>query len=306
MAAYLFSHFAGEKSDGEQVYFAVSRDGLHWQDLNDGHPVLCSTLGTCGVRDPFLVRHPISRKIYLIATDLCIGAKADWGAAQTSGSRDILVWETEDIVHWSQERTCMVGLSNAGCVWAPEALYDQSKNAFFMFFSSNVKNDGDERAKHRIYAAYTRDFRHFSKTFLYMEKKCDIIDTTIWVDKGLFYRISKDEDSKRLILESSDALLGEYTEIDSPQLQSLEGVEGPEMYLLPDGRTWCLIVDQFMLGKGYMPMVSRDLSAGTFQILDPRQYNLGKSFKRHGGVLPITEDEYDRLVYTYGRGTYQK
>ena len=35
VAAYLFSHFAGEKSDGEQVYFAVSRDGLHWQDLDD-------------------------------------------------------------------------------------------------------------------------------------------------------------------------------------------------------------------------------------------------------------------------------
>ena len=33
---YLFVHFTGESPEGEQVYFALSRDGLHWQDLNDG------------------------------------------------------------------------------------------------------------------------------------------------------------------------------------------------------------------------------------------------------------------------------
>ena len=51
MAGYLFSHFIGEEKDGEQIYFAVSRDGLHWKDLNAGMPVLYSHIGTCGVRD---------------------------------------------------------------------------------------------------------------------------------------------------------------------------------------------------------------------------------------------------------------
>ena len=30
---YLFVYFTGESEDGEQIYFAVSSDGLHWNDL---------------------------------------------------------------------------------------------------------------------------------------------------------------------------------------------------------------------------------------------------------------------------------
>lgn len=39
---YLFVHFTGEEKLGEQIYFALSRDGLHWMDLNEGKPVLVS------------------------------------------------------------------------------------------------------------------------------------------------------------------------------------------------------------------------------------------------------------------------
>ena len=74
MAGYLFVHFTGEDRDGEQVYFSVSRDGLHWRDLNQGKPVLCSKIGMRGVRDPFPVRDPESGRIYLIATDMRIEA----------------------------------------------------------------------------------------------------------------------------------------------------------------------------------------------------------------------------------------
>lgn len=33
---FLFTHFTSGRPDGEQVYFPVSRDGLHWRDLNGG------------------------------------------------------------------------------------------------------------------------------------------------------------------------------------------------------------------------------------------------------------------------------
>ena len=43
---YFFAYFAGEGySDGEQIYFASSQDGLNWDDLNNNEPVLTSTLG---------------------------------------------------------------------------------------------------------------------------------------------------------------------------------------------------------------------------------------------------------------------
>lgn len=299
MAAYLFAHFIGEGPDGEQVYFSVSRDGLHWRDLNGGQPVLRSALGTCGVRDPFLVRSPENGKIYLIATDLCIGKNPDWTAAQTSGSRDLIVWETEDLVHWSRERTCTVGVPGAGCVWAPEAVYDREKETFFVFFASKVRLPGEAKGKQRIYAVYTEDFKSFSEPLLYIEKECDVIDTTILECGGRYFRISKDETSKRLILEMSETLLGEYVWIASPALETMTGVEGPEGYLLPDGQTWCLIADHFEEAAGYRPMVTSSLASGDFRILGPEEYDMGRSLKRHGGVLSITEAEYERLASHY-------
>ena len=54
--AYLFTHFIGEQPQGEQIYFSLSKDGLHWKDIHDGKPVICSEVGECGLRDPFLIR----------------------------------------------------------------------------------------------------------------------------------------------------------------------------------------------------------------------------------------------------------
>lgn len=90
-------------------------------------------------------------------------------------------------------------------------------------------------------------------------------------------------------------LTGDFERIPSQVLDELKGVEGPEGYLLPDGKTWCLMADRFMEGTGYLPMVTEDLSGGEFRILEPEEYHMGMKKKRHGGVLAITDEEYGRL-----------
>src|SRR5699024_11748727 len=72
-AGYLFVYMTGEGTpDGEQIHFALSEgnDPLNWRELNDGEPVLTSTLGDEGVRDPFIIRSPEDGTFHLIATDL--------------------------------------------------------------------------------------------------------------------------------------------------------------------------------------------------------------------------------------------
>ena len=298
MAGYLFTHFIGEQKDGEQVYFSLSRDGLFWQDLSET-PLLKSRIGMCGVRDTFPVRDPETGRVYIIATDLRIEAGLGWGAAQFEGSRDLIVWESDDLIHWSEERACTVGIPEAGCVWAPEAVYDREKKAFLVFFASMVKTETDEHPKQRIYAAYTKDFCEFTDTFLFIERGNHVIDTTILEHEGKYYRISKDETTKRLIMESADSLSGPYTDVPSETLASLEWVEGPEGYLLPDGKTWCLLADQFGKGTGYLPMITENLGTEDFRILEPDQYNFDRMKKRHGGVIPITDEEYERMLKYY-------
>lgn len=295
MAGYLFVHFIGEQKDGEQVYFSISRDGLNWKDINDGKPVLMSGIGEKGVRDPFIVRDEVHNRFYLIATDLRIEAGKGWDAAQRMGSRDLIVWESEDLVNWSKERAVTVGVEGAGCVWAPESVYDKEKEAFFVFWASRVKLEGDEDSKQRIYAAYTKDFKEFTEPFVYFETANHVIDTTIVCENGWYYRFTKDETTKTIRMDRSKNLAGkDYEKLDSEVLDKLLGVEGPECYQLPDGR-WCLIVDQFAARKGYLPLICSDLASGVFEVAKPDSYSLGKTLKRHGGVIKLTDDEYERL-----------
>ena len=38
---YLFTHFKEKLTpDGEQVYFALSKDGFNWTEVNGGEPIL--------------------------------------------------------------------------------------------------------------------------------------------------------------------------------------------------------------------------------------------------------------------------
>ncbi len=297
--AYLFVHFIGEQHLGEQIYFSLSRDGLHWKDLNHGELTLQTKIGSCGVRDPFPIRDPRTGMVYIIGTDLCIGSGTNWGDAVTVGSRDILVWKTADLIHWEGPVAHTVGIPGAGCVWAPEAVYDRAKEEFFLFFASMVKTPEDADAKQRIYSVTTKDFETFTPARLYIERENHIIDTTILEDKGKYYRISKNESIKRLDLESSDSLEGPFEPLRSSTFENLYGVEGPEGYLLPDGETWCVIADQIDEGKGYLPMVTKDLASGDFRILSPDEYDLGQTRKRHGGILPISDEEYDRMLQFY-------
>lgn len=294
---YLFAHFTGEQPDGEQIYFSLSRDMLHWKDLNGGRPVLRSEIGEKGARDPFLIRVPRDgggQKFYLIATDLRIEAGKGWEAAQYAGSRDILVWESEDLVSWSGPSARTVGVEGAGCVWAPEAVYDEERGEILVFWASMVER------KQRIYAAYTKDFVRFGTPFVFLEKENHVIDSTILRTEEGYFRYTKDETTKHIVADFSKDLKPEgFHEIKSQALEELAGVEGPEIVKFNDREEWCLMADRFAAGKGYLPLVSGDLQRGEFRILDDTEFDMGVTKKRHGGIIPVTEEEYRKLEKSY-------
>lgn len=297
-AGYLFAHFRGERSnEWEQIFFAISKDGAKWQPLNDGKSVLQSNLGEGGVRDPYVVRNPDDGAIYLIATDLCIGRNGDWGRAQRAGSKAIIVWESKDMVNWSEPRRVEVAVPNAGCTWAPEAFWDADRKEFFVFWASRETLNGSNRQ--RIYSARTKDFRTFTPAKLYIEKPNDIIDTDIVSEGGKLYRFSKDETQKSIILEVSDTLEGEWTPVPGFPVKNFVGYEGPECFRMADGR-WCMIIDYYSRGQGYKAFFCDDLSKGDFA---PSERGLEFPYRfRHGGVITLSQTEYDALMAKWGAG----
>lgn len=301
MSAYLFTHFTEDnKGDKEQIWFAISRDGINWADLGSDKPVLASKVGTKGIRDPFIIYDERAKKYYIIATDL-LTTSGNWGDFANRGSRSILVWESEDLINWSEERLIEVGVENAGCVWAPEAVFCKEKDMWFVFWASNVKEDGDTEAKQRIYGAFTSDFKEFTPTFKYIDGKTALIDTNIVWDNGWYYRFSKDETNKFIILERCRNLIGEeYESIHSELLSNFYGLEGPEAYYLDGQKKWCLIADQYHAHLGYTPFLCDDLASGVFKQLHNDEFDMGKRRKRHGGIIKISDELADKLIEFYG------
>ncbi len=292
---YLFVHFIGEQKDGEQIYFSISKDGLHWNDLNQGKPMLYSKIGEEGVRDPFLIRSPWKEgpKYFLIATDLRIEAGKGWDVAQHAGSRDIMVWKSDDLVNWEGPKAHTVGIPGAGCVWAPECIYDEEKDAVMVFWASMT---GADKPKQKIYASYTKDFETFTEAQLYIERDNHVIDTTIIKNEDGYYRYSKDETTKNIRVDFSKSLEADsFKDVQSPVLDGIFGVEGPEIFKFNDREEWCLIVDRFATHGGYLPLITKDLASGDFRVLDDSEFDMGSTVKRHGGIINITEEEYQKL-----------
>jgi arabinoxylan arabinofuranohydrolase len=294
---FLFVTFKGEQTPmTEQIYFALSQDGRHWDALNGGNPVLISTLGEKGVRDPFILRSQDGKKFYILATDLSVHyLHGNWGRSVREGSKSIVIWESTDLLHWSAPRLVKVAADDAGCTWAPEAIYDEQTHDYLVFWASKTKSDNF--GKHRIWAARTTDFQTFSKPFVYIDKPQDVIDTDIVRENGRYYRFSKDEKNKAITMEVSDKLMGPWQEMPGFSLASMTGYEGPECYQIESGMgarpaTWCLILDCYSKGTGYHPFITTDLSKGEFK--PGEDFSFPFHF-RHGAILALSSNEYQRL-----------
>ncbi|MGW2381045.1 family 43 glycosylhydrolase [Streptomyces sp. NPDC001658] len=310
LKGYMFSYFTGEgTSDGEQLYAALSKgnDPLKWRELNEGKPVLTSTLGEKGLRDPFIIRSPEGDKFYQIATDLRIYGNGDWDASQRTGSKSIMVWESTDLVHWTNQRLVKVSPDSAGNTWAPEAFYDAKLGEYVVFWASklydNEAHSGD--TYNRMMYATTRDFYTFSEPKVWIDRGYSVIDSTMIQHDGTYYRLSKDErnntsstpNSKFIFQEKSDSVLNtNWTAVaEGIGKGAMSAAEGPLVFKSNTEEKWYAFLDEFG-GRGYIPFETTDLASGTWT--PSTDYDL-PSKPRHGTVLPVTQAEYDRLLRAY-------
>lgn len=310
MDAYLFVHFK-EKStpDGEQVYFALSRDGFVWEPVNGGQPVLESKLGDEGVRDHTIVRTK-EGKFFILSTDLSLANgfhgkyESSWANISKQGSKHLALWESDDLVHWSEQRMVKLGEDGFGCVWAPDIIYDAEQDEYVLHWSSSHSSDGFVRKA--IYYSRTRDFVTFTPASLLCRKSdSGIIDSAIYEEDGYYYRFLKSESNPEgIILEKGSSLTGnDYTRIaafDEEMAKLGRGeYEAPTAFRLPTGE-WCLMLDFYGVqgeGQGYVPFVSDSMASGRFVRSDER-FSFPYRFK-HGTVLSISGDEYERIKVAY-------
>lgn len=75
------------------------------------------------------------KNLLVSAIDLKIYQGNGWDAAQTKGSHVLIIWESDDLIHWSEPRRVPVSEEiEAGCTWAPKpAMIRSQKNISFTY-----------------------------------------------------------------------------------------------------------------------------------------------------------------------------
>lgn len=309
---YLLVHFVEDPDDhAEQIYFSLSDgdDPLAWTRLRGGRPVLRSPLGTTGVRDPYLVRG--ADEFFIIATDLRIygGDEAGWDAWTRHGSRAIVVWRSTDLTTWSDPWSLEIAPPTAGMAWAPEALWDERRGQFLVFWSSAIFAADDQDhvgdAYSRILAAWTPDFRDIGAPRVLVDRGESVIDTTMLVHDGLVHRISKQESfsagSDRVFHEIGDGIFSDsFTTVARCIGADPYGkVEAPLIFKDHREDVWYLFVDRYGDGPhGYVGLSTTDLSSGRWDLIAPERFRMPAGTK-HGSVLPLVGDEWRRIRAAY-------
>ncbi|WP_336920881.1 immunoglobulin-like domain-containing protein [Aquipuribacter sp. SD81] len=344
--AYFWAFFTGEGDGAERVSLAASKgnDALDWNTLNDGQPVFSSDLGTEGLRDPFIIRSPEGDTFYMIATDLKVaGLPGGFATAQLRGSRYIEVWESDDLVNWSEQRHVKVSSDYAGNTWAPEAFWSEELDTFVVFWASNLYDTTDASARtavtyNRMMYALTDDFRTFSEPTEWIDVRRGagrgMIDSTVALEDGVYHRFTKDEASMTIRHERSTDLLDtvegtlpgttgpadEWTLVQERVASGLpngepggtfSSGEGANIFRANEGDVngldWFLFIDQPDYHGGpnhYIPFGTDDLDSRSWTPLGSKlrenlPQNADGGEPRHGTVIPVTREEYERILRAY-------
>ena len=289
---YLFCYFTGNEPEKERICFAVSDDGYHFKPLNKGEPVIIQTKGTLSMRDPFLIRAE-EGGFYIVATDM--KSMLGWNS-----NHGIVSWKSDDLINWYDETTVdfhdFESTKTADKIWAPEARFDHNRGEYFVYYSVNNTNDDKPIS---IWYSYTKDFKTFSEPAELFTPSAgmDAIDADLVKINGKYFMCYKDECSKTICQVVADELTGPYYEFPNNQIACTKRpVEGNCLYKLIDQNKYVMIMDMYCDNRYFMQETDDMMD---FYAVHPDDFSLDFT-PRHGSMIYITDEEYERLVKHFG------
>lgn len=300
--AYLFAHMTHQ--DYGRLYYSVSLDGLHWNALNDrkrvfedykGHPDI--TKGHDG-------------RYYLAGND-------------NDSSPDIVIWVSTDLVRWEKHSVYTPDLKSTPDyqdalqrIGAPKLYYDKSTSQYILTWHTPHKEgtkEDPERywASQRTLYVLSKDLKTFSDqpTKLF-DLEMGTIDVFIRKVGDQYFAVIKDETyptlywptGKTIRIARSASLTGPWSAPADPISPNFR--EAPMLIPSPDDKVWYMYYEQYP-GVSYGLSIADNLNGPWYQasgytfFSDWDKYSMPDSV-RHGCMITISKDEYDRLVAEYG------
>lgn len=290
---YLFAHMTTD--DYGHLYYALSRDGLNFERLNEGKRINEDYQG-----HPYIT-HGHDGRYYLIG-----------------GGNPITFWVSEDLVTWEKyseaapdvKRThdFKPGLENRG---AAKVFWDEATGLYMVTWQTSLfprrrNYPGiDERywGGQRALYSLSRDLKSFSDPLqLFPNHELPAIDIFVTRLGGKYYCVYKDErypsydwpHGKAIRIASSDRLTGLY-DYPGPRISG-NFREAPSIVPKLDGTGYYMYFERYP-GNQY-EIATSDTMEGPWIDIYKMEISIPED-TRHGVVFPVTQAQWDAITAAY-------
>lgn len=312
--AYLFAYFRNDakSTNGENIFYAVSKDGYNYESLNGGVPVANASQGTGHSRDPYIMKAQdgAEYKYYMVATDA--------NTTNNYNNTGLHTWGSNDLIHWDELANPQFATDKGGgsktitnMCWAPEAIWDPVAEKYMVYFSSN-EADSAANENSKIWYSYTSDFKNFDEKQLLFDPGYGVIDADITPYKNGYVMMYKKEASsgtgaKKVWYtfktgKSPSNSDGEYDAANAKIFESVSTTqaEGPEVFPISGTSSYGVLVDYFSDG-GFGFSYTSDFES--YSKISADNCSINHLNPSHGCIIPISDMEYYNLSQAFGKAT---
>ena len=315
--AYLFAYFRNDakSTNGENIFYAVSKDGYNYESLNGGVPVASASQGTGHSRDPYIMKAQdgAEYKYYMVATDA--------NTTNNYNNTGLHTWGSNDLIHWDELANPQFATNKGGgsktitnMCWAPEAIWDPVAGKYMVYFSSN-EADSAANESSKIWYSYTSDFKNFDEKQLLFDPGYGVIDADITPYKDgyvMMYKkeASSDPGAKKVwytFKTGKSPSNSDGVEYDAANAKIFESAtktkaEGPQVFPISGTSSYGVLVDYFSDSKGGFGF-SYTSDFESYSKISADNCSINHLNPSHGCIIPISDMEYYNLSQAFGKAT---
>lgn len=318
---YLYCHMSDR---GQYTAFAVSRDGLNYEDIIGGDSIFSSFEHARiegGTRDAYICRKHDGTGYLMVTTDMNNSMTKKLGKKEAWDNYGIDLLRSKDLIHWESVSfdyrkgpaifcdgatapNVYKDWSKINRVWAPQIFWDKDyewgdgrKGGYMIYYSMWNR---DEEGYDRMYYSYADEtFTQLTKPQPLFDWGYATIDADInYVPADELYHmmIKKEGGTPGLFTATSPKLLGPWSEPVEDDYVNFEGkkkCEGVSAFQIVGEDGWRIAYIEYSSKPRNYRICKADKYMRNFS--DPQNIK-GVTAPQHGSFMRLTKAEYKRLV----------
>ncbi|MBQ0075214.1 MAG: glycoside hydrolase family 43 protein [Prevotella sp.] len=317
---YLYCHMSG---NGQYTAFAVSKDGLNYQDILNGDSIFSSHAMAGiegGTRDAYICRSHDMKRYLMVTTDMNNSMTKKLGKVNDWDNYGINLLTSDDLINWKsttfdyrkgpaiflnpQDKSVYNDWSTINRVWAPQIFWDETyvwpdgkKGGYFIYYS--MWNRGEEAYDRMYYSYADESFTRMTQPQLLFDWGYATIDADInYVPAdGLFHMMIKKEGGTPGLFTATAKNLrgpwGEPVEDDYVNFEGKKKCEGVSAFQIDGEEGWRIAYIEYSSRPRNYRICKADKYMRNFS--DPQNIK-GVTAPQHGSFMKITKKEYKRLL----------